>query len=293
MSKTKQIHFYGKVLLNRPFDFAGMIGRRLVEAASEVPQGTAVSHFGDVRFPVDLSIHAITRKYYFHTHEMFLERIFKEHLKPGSIFIDIGANLGYWSAFAASLVGPEGEVHAFEPVPRFFESVARLQRENPQRRIFANNVACGAQPGSVEMQVIPPSAENYQNFDTNIGSSSALPGFLDHQRSLVQSIKVDVIRFDDYLENTGIDLDRVGLIKIDVEGFESYCFDGMQKVLNKKGRKIPILCEVLTDTKRHELLDGPKIVRRLEGHGYSCLDATTLAPADPSRFAFEENIICV
>ena len=293
MSCNKQIHFYSKLIRNRPQIMPSLIRRRLGEAMSIPPSGVAVSSFGNVRFPVDMSIHSIARKYYFHTHEMFLEDIFRTYLMPGRIFIDVGANLGYWSAFAASLVGREGEVHAFEPVPRFFESVSQLAAENPEYKIVANNQACGSVPGTVTMQVVTPTKENYHNFETNIGSSSALPHFLDHDRHLVSEVEAAVVRLDDYIAERGIDIARIGLIKIDVEGYESYCFGGMPSILGKKGAKVPLLCEILTDKKRHELLDGSQIVQRLERDGYKIFDATTLRPMDLNKLSFEENVLGV
>lgn len=293
MISQKTVHFYGNVLRTRPFDLPGMVARRVREAVSRRPSGVATTRFGAVAFPVDTDLHAIARKYYFRTHEMFLETIFRRHLRPGSVFVDVGANMGYWSAFAAALVGPSGEVHAFEPVPAFFRSLERLRDANPSLTIRANRMACGAGPGVVPMAVVRPASENFDNFDTNIGSSSALPGFLDHDIGLTETIDVPVVGLDDHLDAAGVDIERIGLIKIDVEGFESYCFDGMPRLLGKSGRKVPILCEVLTDPARHPLLDGPKIVARLERHGYRCLDATTLAPIDPTAMMFEENILCV
>lgn len=293
MLGPKTRHFLGKVLRNRPLDLPGMIARRLVEAASPPPKGIASARFGDVVFPVDTSLHAIARKYYFRTHEMFLEPIFRRHLKRGSVFVDIGANMGYWSAFAASLVGPEGEVHAFEPVPAFHRSIERLRDANPGHRINPVRIALGDHSGRIEMAVVRPTVENYANFDTNIGSSSLLPGFLGHAAALTETIVVAISTFDAFARLAPLDLDRIGLIKIDVEGYEWACFDGMAALLDKPGRKVPILCEVLTDPARSEWLDGAKVVRRLEGHGYVCLDATTLAPIDISAMAFEENILCV
>ncbi len=84
MLGPKTRHFLGKVLRNRPLDLPGMVARRLVEAASPPPKGIASARFGDVVFPVDTTLHAIARKYYFRTHEMFLEPIFRRHLIPGS-----------------------------------------------------------------------------------------------------------------------------------------------------------------------------------------------------------------
>ena len=44
----------------------------------------------------------------------------KKFLKPGDTFIDIGGNIGYITALAAGIVGKTGEVHAFEPIKKYF-----------------------------------------------------------------------------------------------------------------------------------------------------------------------------
>ena len=282
-----------EVLLSRPLDLPAFFARRLIEATRVAPKGEARSRFGDVIYPVDMSLHAMARKYHFHTHEMFLEKAFRRALKPGDVFVDIGANLGYWSAFSAQLVGPGGEVHAFEPVPEFHASLDRFARANPSHRIFANQCALGAGDADMSMAVVDPKPENYENFNTNIGASSLLPGFLDHAAALTRDIQVAVTSLDNYLAAQNIDLERIGLIKIDVEGFESYCLDGMKTVLEKTGRKIPILCEILTDPLRNPLLDGRATIERLRAHGYVCLHATTFKPIDPENLQFEENIYCV
>ncbi len=120
-----------------------------------------------------------------------------------------------------SLMGQSGEVHAFEPVPQYFVFVRRLAELNPSYRVFANRMACGARSGSSTMAVVGPRAENFVNYDTNIGSSSLAAGFLDHARELTENITVKVTAFDDYVHEREIDLDRIGLTKIDVEGFEA------------------------------------------------------------------------
>lgn len=293
MLAPKSVHFFGNVLRTHPAGLPGMITRRAIEAVSTAPKGVAWTRFGDVRFGVDMHLHAIARKYFYHTHEMYLEPIFRRALKPGAIFVDIGANLGYWSAFAASLVGRDGAVHAFEPAPHLFPSLERLTAANPRHAFHMRNAACGADRSVVPMAVVRPTEGNFSNFDTNIGSNSILPGFLDHQTELIETIMVEQIPFDEHVVETGLDLDRVGLIKIDVEGYESYCFDGMERVLRRKGRRIPILCEVLTNPERSPLLDGAAIIERLEFHGYRCLDASTMKPIDRRRLNFEENIFCV
>jgi FkbM family methyltransferase len=288
----KTARFLGKYASSDPIKLADIIRRRAVEQFSSAPSSIAKTHFKGVQYELDMSLHRMMKKYFFHTHEMFLERIFDRCLVAGSIFVDIGANCGYWSAKAASLVGPSGEVHAFEPVPQYFSMVRRLAELNPDYRIIANQIACGARSETLSMTVVGPGPANFDNYDTNIGSSSLAAGFLDHARELTEQIAVQVIPFDAYVRQHNLDLDRVGLVKIDVEGFESAVFDGMQDLLTKEGRKVPILCEILTDRARAEPLDGRLIIERLEACGYRCLDATHLRPINRDALGFEENIFC-
>jgi len=293
MIAPKSARFLLKYASSDPLRLADIGRRRAIEQFRTPPTGLATTHFNGVQYEIDMSLHRVMKKYFFHTHEMFLERIFKRYLAAGKIFVDVGANCGYWSAYTLSLVGQSGEVHAFEPVPQYFAFVRRLAELNPGYRVIANQIACGARPGRSTMAVVGPRAENFDNYDTSIGSSSLATGFLDHARELTENITVEVIAFDDYVRERKIDLDRVGLIKIDVEGFEAAVFDGMQGVLTKSGRKVPLLCEILTDLDRPEPLDGRRIIERLEDCGYRCLDATHLRPIDRDALGFEENILCL
>jgi FkbM family methyltransferase len=293
MIAPKTARFLLKYASSDPLKLADIVRRRAIEQFVSPPTSLAMTRFDGVRYEIDMSLHRMMKKYYFHTHEMFLERIFDRCLDSGQTFIDIGANCGYWSAYALSRVGRDGEVHSFEPVPQYFAFVRRLAELNPDYRVAPNQVACGARPGAFGMAVVLPRAENFDNYNTNIGSSSLAAGFLDHASDLTDQITVEVIAFDDYVRGQAIDLDRVGLIKIDVEGFEDAVFDGMQGVLAKSGRKVPILCEILTDRDRPEPLDGRRIIERLEDCGYRCLDATHLRPIDRDALGFEENILCL
>lgn len=292
MIAMKTARFLTKYASSDPLKLADIVRRRAIEQFSSVPSRVATTRFSDVQYEIDMSLHRVMKKYFFHTHEMFLERIFARCLAPGTIFVDIGANCGYWSAYAASLVGPGGEVHAFEPVAQYFNFVRRLAELNPDYRIVANEIACGAREEELTMTVVAPLAKNFDNYDINIGSSSLAEGFLDHARELTETVAVKVRPFDSYVRQHGLDLDRIGLIKIDVEGFESVVLDGMEDVLTKTGRKVPILCEILTDRTRAEPLDGRIIIERLEACGYRCFDATHLRPVRREALGFEENIFC-
>src|SRR5436190_1863495 len=51
-------------------------------------------------------------------------------LETGQVFLDVGANIGFYSLFAAQRVGPSGRVFSFEPDPMTFESLQRSVRRN-------------------------------------------------------------------------------------------------------------------------------------------------------------------
>ena len=57
-------------------------------------------------------------------------------LRPGDVFVDVGANIGYFSVLAASVVGDDGAVFAFEPDPDNF-------------RLLRRNVALNGQQASI------------------------------------------------------------------------------------------------------------------------------------------------
>lgn len=143
------------------------------------------------------------------------------------------------------------------------------------------------------MDAVLPRPNNFDNFNVNIGSSSLVANFLDYARDLTETIYVDIISLDEYVDTHRVDLDKVGLIKIDAEGFEKHVLNGMANVLAKPGPKIPILCEILTDLNRAEPLDGSATILQLEQSGYRCLNATSLKPIDRTKLRFEENIVCI
>lgn len=67
------------------------------------------------------------------TLETSVQEAMRRLLPRGGVFFDVGANIGFFSLIAARLVGPDGKVVAFEPVP----ATAALISENAQRNGLA------------------------------------------------------------------------------------------------------------------------------------------------------------
>jgi len=146
-------------------------------------------------------------------------RAMKGFLRPGDTVIDVGANLGYLSAVAASLVGPTGQVYSFEPVPQYFQRLQRLAQLNPAYRIVPVQAAAGEKGGTA---VIRTSI-------INIGANSMVPGYAIAE-PVADVVEVPVVRLDAYLRQAAPV--RVALVKIDAEGYEFPILRGMQGFLD-------------------------------------------------------------
>ena len=66
--------------------------------------------------------------YWFGVWEPLLSAWVESRLRPGDVFVDVGANMGYTSLLAARAVGPGGAVVAFEPAPATFPSSPATSR---------------------------------------------------------------------------------------------------------------------------------------------------------------------
>jgi len=154
---------------------------------------------------------------------MLLEQL----LKPGDVFIDAGANIGFMSMNAARIVGPDGKVLAFEPEPRvraqFTENIAL----NDIRNIEIVPMALGKESGTAVLRV----ATDHGLSRLDDGSGRVNPGMI-----LVEKIDVPITTLDQvFEEKLGGKAPRV--VKMDIEGSEWWAFSGAHKLL-KKGETI-------------------------------------------------------
>lgn len=144
-------------------------------------------------------------------------------IKPGETFIDIGANIGYYSKLASFLVGESGKVLAIEATPRTFLTL----KINclPQKNITAFNVALSDSTQDLTLTDYGPKYS---------GSNSLNPLLPKTVKDFIQTkgktLNIKTTALDDLLKGTEIKPD---FIKLDVEGYESKILSGMATVLNK------------------------------------------------------------
>ena len=135
-----------------------------------------------------------------------------EMIDPSKVFLDIGAHVGTWSlAFARRC----RQVHSFEPTPRTFNFLCgNIALNNLDGKILAHNLALADKEGRMPI---------YKGSEDG-GGNSLLP-MLDRTPTWM----VDVKTLDSLM------LTNVGLIKIDVEGFEKNVIQGAQETLKANG----------------------------------------------------------
>jgi FkbM family methyltransferase len=83
-----------------------------------------------------------------HIYEPEKVAAFREHLRPGMTFVDVGANKGDFTLLAASLVGPSGRVISVEPGPTNQRWLQRSVAESGYRNVECVEAALGATPGT-------------------------------------------------------------------------------------------------------------------------------------------------
>jgi FkbM family methyltransferase len=156
-----------------------------------------------------------------------LARFMERELVPGSIFLDIGANVGIFSLLGARLVGQGGRVLAFEPDPDICESLWRSAQLNCFRHLRCANVALSNHNGQSIF---------YRAWHG--GDNSLVPETLERKARYREAIQVPVRTLDDYLQETDLDVRRIRLIKVDVEGEEVRTVAGMLETLERAARPL-------------------------------------------------------
>jgi FkbM family methyltransferase len=184
-------------------------------------------------------------------------------LGEGAVFVDIGANHGYFTVLAAARVGSTGRVVAFEPNPVVFDQLRTHVRLN----------GFGARVTAVQAALADEDRDSAPLFvstdpgNTGLSSLVATPtyvgnGWLSHDRTV--SVRIDT--FDGWFRSSA--LPRIDLVKIDVEGVEERVVAGMAATL-ASGKVSAMICETVWGGPTHSRLCAAGFVpTRLEDFGH-------------------------
>jgi FkbM family methyltransferase len=171
------------------------------------------------------------------SYDIILCDYLKRYLKLGDIVLDVGANVGYISAVAASYVGASGEVHGFEPLSECFARLEHLRELNPGLRLVFNNVALGDADGILPIAYNP---------DRDSRNATLVPG-----KHFAETREVPVRRLDEYIKAKIPSPERIKVIKIDVEGFEYSVLRGVSALFSETSWELSNLGATLDDFDRY------------------------------------------
>jgi FkbM family methyltransferase len=207
----------------------------------------------------------------------FLARV----LKPGMTFLDIGANDGLYSLFAAKRVGAQGNVIAVEPSRREFHRLQRNLTLNRLHNVRTLQVAASDRRGEELLRIAGYGHEGHNTL-----------GAFIYDTTLSGIERVRVAPLDDLVEEAS--LGRADVMKIDVEGAELSVLNGARKVL---GRDHPvILLELCEATLRHQGRCSADVLGMLREFGYRTytFDPASGRPvAGETPSAEDQNIVAI
>ena len=149
-----------------------------------------------------------------HQWEEEVAQVLADHLHQGAVFVDVGANIGAFTIPLAKKVTDTGKVVSFEPLPKLIHQVEKSLARNELSNVSLINKACGAEVGTQDLYV---QAEN-------IGGSSLIKKTAGGEK-----ISLTVTTLDKELAA----LEKIDLIKIDVEGYELEVLQGAECTLRK------------------------------------------------------------
>jgi FkbM family methyltransferase len=159
------------------------------------------------RWIVSQSLHS----FWLGSYEISKQKVMAQHLKPGDIFYDIGANVGFYTLFGAHFVKDHGHVYSFEPFPEVACLVEKHIALNNLKNVSFYPIAISDTNGTAHFQV---------------GASDGMGKIANNG-----TLEVKVASLDSLIQDQTIRPATV--MKIDVEGGEYGVLKGAASLLKE------------------------------------------------------------
>jgi FkbM family methyltransferase len=207
--------FLQKVLRYAPFPRKTAIVRRLLKFSPD----KTIANCRGVKFELDTK-DLLQREIYFNTYDAQKLPLLLKHLKSGGIYLDIGANIGFYALHMAKHLKGYGKVYAVEADPSIFQSLAKNCAMNSFGKLVTPfNLAisnCNAR----------------LNFYTHDGENSGAGSLTSFDHIHGKKIEVDAVTLDQFLEKEKIS--RVDFLKVDIEAHEFELLEGAKQALKTR-----------------------------------------------------------
>ncbi|MEN6473441.1 MAG: FkbM family methyltransferase [Syntrophaceae bacterium] len=136
-----------------------------------------------------------------------------QHLQPGSVFLDIGANIGYYTVLAGRAVGVHGLVIAYEPDGENFRLLEHNIALNGLTNVRPFKAALGENSSQGSIYLSQNNRGNHRLFDEGDGRKTAA---------------VEILNGDEHVAQLS---ERLDFIKIDTEGYEAHVLEGLRATI--------------------------------------------------------------
>ncbi|MDP6035473.1 MAG: FkbM family methyltransferase [Verrucomicrobiota bacterium] len=181
--------------------------------------------FGDATIVLNPDDPVISGALFFGVYEKGETAFVQRALRPGMTVLDVGANVGYYTALAARRVGPSGRVIALEPDPQSFEYLEQTIAANEVGNVDAFQCAAADHEAKMALYISKDNRGDNRLYEPD-------PKW--------PTVTVTARPADDILKDA--EVDQLDFIKIDVQGFEASVIEGLQNTL-AQSEKLTLLAE--------------------------------------------------
>lgn len=202
----------------------------------------------------------------------------RDTFQPGQTFLDIGANVGYFSLFCSKLGGQNSRIIAFEPGEFAFGLLQKNKEINGFDQLETIKAGFGEKDEVVSFNSGMPGMEVYNSLGDIVHPSADASQF--------SRIPVQLFNGSRWLKNNNIE--HIDLMKLDVEGGEYPVLKGMVEMF--QSQKISrLLVEITTEMSHAFGYQPSELILLLRNCGYdwyrlgSCGRLTPLFDNDISR----------
>lgn len=199
-------------------------------------------------------------------------------LAPGQVFVDVGANIGYFTVLGSRLVGEHGAVLAFEPEAENFRLLEANCRLNQCGNVRPFAMALGSESGAGTIYLD----------ELNKGDHSIVPGQAGRAGQDIRIVNGS--------QALGTDYPRIDFVKIDTQGYECQVIEGLLPLLQAS---LPGLVMIIEFSPLHLLNAGASGNQLLEllgqlssGHFYVLNEHSDgLLPLERSELAALASLV--
>lgn len=181
--------------------------------------------------------------------ESYETQLTLQHLQPGDVYVDVGANIGYYTLLAAQRVGPEGKVIAYEPDADNFALLASNVALNVLRNVQLFNCALYDKNADGKLFL---SGDNFGDHRIYAGDENR------NSRDIV------MVHGGEHLSQQ---TEKIDFLKIDTQGAEFFVVNGLRQLIMDNRDHLCMMLEFCPYGIRHSGADGHDLVQLLAETG--------------------------